>query len=151
MCATSIAVGVGTPELARRGDKSVAERYLSSGLPFFSAVIGMNEHWTTLTRRRLLVEHGWHPAREFRDIRLLAVTTATGWTRPRAGFAQMFQHLSKWSIHRAHQALLFSAERGATVACQKSGYFLFIPDLIPQPDWDKYHLFRDKSHTVFDS
>ena len=77
MCATSIAVGVGTPELARRGDKSVAERYLSSGLPFFSAVIGMNEHWTTLTWR-LLVEHGWHPAREFRDIRLLAVTTARG-------------------------------------------------------------------------
>jgi len=30
-----------------------------------------------------------HPAREFRDIRLLAVTTATGWTRPRAGFAPM--------------------------------------------------------------
>ena len=30
---------------------------------------------------------GGHPAREFRDIRLLAVTTATGWTRPRAGFA----------------------------------------------------------------
>ena len=54
-----------------------------------------------------------HPAREFRDTRLLTVTTGTGWTRPRAGFAQMFQHLSKWAIHRAHQALLFfSAERG---------------------------------------
>ena len=23
---------------------------------------------------------------------------------------------------------------------------VFIPDLIPQPDWDKYHYFRDKSH-----
>ena len=56
----------------------------------------------------------------------------------------MFQHLSKWAMHRAHQALLFfSAERGATVAYQK---VVFIPDLIPQPDWDKYHLFRDKSH-----
>ena len=28
-----------------------------------------------------------HPAREFCDIRPLAVNTATGWTRPRAGFA----------------------------------------------------------------
>ena len=105
----------------------------------------MNEHWTTLSHGAPV---GWstggHPAREFRDIRLLAVTTATGWTRPRAGFAQTFQHLSKGSMHRPHQALLFfSAERGATVACQK---VVFIPDLIPQPDWDKYHYFRDKSH-----
>ena len=23
---------------------------------------------------------------------------------------------------------------------------VFIPDLIPQPDWDKYHFFRDESH-----
>ena len=88
-------------------------------------IIGMNEHWTTLSHGAPV---GWstggHPAREFRDIRLLAVTTATGWTRPRAGFTQMFQHLSKGSMHRPHQALLFfSAERGATVACQKSGIY----------------------------
>ena len=31
----------------------------------------------------------------------------------------------------------------ATVACQKSGMY---PTLIPQPEWDKYHLFRDLSH-----
>ena len=68
----------------------------------------MDEHWTTLTRRRPLVESTvGHPARELRDIRLLAVTKATGWTRPHAVFAQMFQYLSKWSMHRAHQALLF--------------------------------------------
>ena len=75
-------------------------------------IIGMDEHWTTLTRRRPLVESTvGHPARELRDIRLLAVTKATGWTRPHAVFAQMFQYLSKWSMHRAHQALLFfSAE-----------------------------------------
>ena len=67
---------------------------------------------------------GGHLAREFRDIRLLAVTTATGWTRPRAGFTQTFQHLSKGSMHRPHQALFFfSASRGATVACQKSGIY----------------------------
>ena len=39
---------------------------------------------------------GGHPAREFRDIRLLAVTTATGWTRtrPRAGFAPIASWVS---------------------------------------------------------
>ena len=114
---------VAHPNLRAGGVRVLPNRVAWQRAAVLLYVIGMNEHWTTLTRRRLLVEHGWHPAREFRDIRLLLVTTATGWTRPRAGFAQMFQHLSKWSIHRAHQALLFSAERGATVACQKSGIF----------------------------
>jgi hypothetical protein len=31
----------------------------------------------------------------------------------------------------------------ATVACQKS--VVFIPLLIPQPDWDKYHFFSGLS------
>ena len=35
---------------------------------------------------------------------------------------------------------------GATLQQLRARKVVFIPDLIPQPDWDKYHLFRDKSH-----
>ena len=76
------------------------------------------------------------------------VTTATGWTRSHAVFAQMFQYLSKmtkWSMHRAHQALLFFSALSAEPQL-RAKKLVFIPDLIPQLDWDKYHLFRDKSH-----
>ena len=58
------------------------------------------------------------PAREFRDIRLLAVTIVLRGRLDHAPFAQMFQHLSKWSMHSEHTRLScsrISAERGATV------------------------------------
>ena len=84
---------------------SVLLFFLCSSRP----IIGMDEHWRQPS-------HGgacwWSTvgdlAREFRDIRLLAVTTVLRGRLDHVPFAQMFQHLSKWSMHRAHQALLFS-------------------------------------------
>ena len=84
------------------------------------------------------LEHGWPSgARVSRHPTAGSHHTGTGWTRPRASFAQTFQHLSKGSMHRPHQALLFfSAERGRRNSCVPEKWYLFIPDLIPQPDWD---------------
>ena len=88
----------------------------------------MND-WTTLTRHTHDSACWWctvgHPAREFRDIRLLAVTTATGWTRPRAGLAREDVPTSLKMGHAPSTpgSLFFSAQRGATVACQKRGIY----------------------------
>ena len=51
---------------------------------------------------------GGHLAREFRDIRLLAVTTATGWTRPRAGFAP----IASWRSFSTIAKQVISARSG---------------------------------------
>ena len=39
----------------------------------------------------------------------------------------------------------FAALARPTVA-EKWDVWVFIPDLVPQSDWDKHHLLRDKSH-----
>ena len=41
--------------MSRLADANMARVLLSSSRP----IIGMNERWTTLTRQRPLVEHGW--------------------------------------------------------------------------------------------
>merc|ERR1719149_596157 len=62
------------------------------------------------------LEHtGGHLAREFRDIRLLAVTTATGWTRPRAGFAP----IASWRSFSTIAKQVISARSAVTAMTAK--------------------------------
>ena len=58
---------------------------------------------------------GGHLAREFRDIRLLAVTTATGWTRPSAGFAP----IASWRSFSTIAKQVISARSAVTAMTAK--------------------------------
>ena len=69
-------------------------------------IIGMNAHWTTLTRRRLLVVHGWpsgarvsrHPTADSQHSYGVDLTTR----RFRAVRRCSTTHLSKWAIKKVH-------------------------------------------------